>query len=409
MIGGLLKRLSIVSIPAIFIAAAYLALPRIAVLPPAWNEILPYIPLAIIGMGIYLSIHIHRSRPFLGFLVLAVFFICSTRYLKNGLTDPKEWLVFQLLAILIPMNIALICFMKERGLLAIGGRLRIMFLLLQAAVAAWLVRINFHGLDQFLARKWLSFPWLDYLYIPQAYVFILSAAFLLVTIRVLKRQSHIDSGLLGAMAAVIISSVLKAEPDACFTFVTAAAFILTLSLLRDTYDMAFRDDLTGLPSRRALNEQLSGLGRRFVIAMVDVDHFKRVNDTHGHDVGDQVLRMVAAKIQEVKGGGKVFRYGGEEFALIFPRKNGTETLPHLEELRETIAGYKLWLRGPERPKNLKGVEKLRESSEGDFPLSVTVSIGVAERENGQSPAEVIRAADKALYRAKARGRNQVCR
>ena len=409
MFGALLKRLAIVTVPAIFIAAAWLFLPQIAILPPARSEILPYIPWAVLGLGVYLSVHFHRSRPFLGFLVLAVFFACSSTYLRNGVSGPNERLLFLLLAILVPMNLALFCFMTERGFLSTGGRLRIIFLVVQAAVAAWMVQTSYHGLDRFLSRKWISAPLLDSLYIPQAHIFILAAIFILVAIRVLKRQSHIESGLFGAMASVVIACILKATPDVSIAFVTAAAFVLNLSLLRDTYNMAFQDDLTGLPSRRALNEQLSGLGRRFTIAMVDVDHFKRVNDTHGHDVGDQVLKMIASKIKEVKGGGKVFRYGGEEFALVFPKKNGTETLPHLEELRENIAQYKLWIRNPGRPKNLKKAENVRAGKEGDFALSVTVSIGVTERDNGQSPAEVIREADKALYRAKSRGRNQVCR
>jgi len=76
------------------------------------------------------------------------------------------------------------------------------------------------------------------------------------------------------------------------------------------------------------------MGRRYVIAMLDVDHFKSFNDTYGHDVGDQVLKMVAAKINGVKGGGKPFRYGGEEFTVIFPRRRLAEAIPHLEEVRK---------------------------------------------------------------------------
>src|SRR6266571_3126428 len=107
-----------------------------------------------------------------------------------------------------------------------------------------------------------------------------------------------------AMAAIVLVCIWQAMPDASLAFIAAAAVTLTLSILQDTYNMAFRDDLTGLQSRRALNEQLMGLGRQYVVAMVDVDHFKRFNDTFGHDVGDQVLKMVATKIQGVMGGGK---------------------------------------------------------------------------------------------------------
>jgi PleD family two-component response regulator len=179
-----------------------------------------------------------------------------------------------------------------------------------------------------------------------------------------------------------------------------------MSVLQDTYNMAFRDDLTGLPSRRALNEQLAGLGRRYVMAMVDVDHFKRFNDTYGHDVGDQVLKMVASKLQGVKGGGKPYRYGGEEFTIIFPRRKMAETISCLEDLRKEIAGYQLWLRSPDRPKKAREGEKQRNQSRGETAVSVTVSIGVAESAEGHTPAEILRDADKALYRAKHKGRNQ---
>ena len=173
--------------------------------------------------------------------------------------------------------------------------------------------------------------------------------------------------------------------------------------------MAYRDDLTGLQSRRALNEQLTGLGKRYAVAMVDIDHFKRFNDTYGHDVGDQVLSMVASRLERVSGGGRPFRYGGEEFTILFPRKKGAEVLPHLEDLRKSIAGYKLWLRSPDRPKKGSEGEKQRGGRGGEISVSVTVSIGAADSDDGHTPSEVIGSADKALYRAKHKGRNQVCR
>ena len=143
--------------------------------------------------------------------------------------------------------------------------------------------------------------------------------------------------------------------------------------------MAFRDELTGIPSRRALNERLAGLGRTYTVAMVDVDHFKNFNDTYGHDLGDQVLKMVAAHIAGVGGGGKAYRYGGEEFTILFPGKETDEALPHLEALREEIESYRLALRATGRPRKAKGSKRQRGGWRGKNAVSVTVSIGVAER------------------------------
>ena len=87
------------------------------------------------------------------------------------------------------------------------------------------------------------------------------------------------------------------------------------------------DELTDLPSRRSFNDAKLRLGNTYTVAMVDVDHFKHFNDTYGHDAGDQVLRMVAARIAEVSGGGKGYRYGGEDVAVLFPGNIADETFP----------------------------------------------------------------------------------
>jgi GGDEF domain-containing protein len=211
------------------------------------------------------------------------------------------------------------------------------------------------------------------------------------------------------MIALAIAAAKITTPDLPAAFCSAAGLIITLAIIQDSYNMAFRDDLTGLPSRRALNESLHGLGRRYAVAMLDVDHFKRFNDTYGHDVGDQVLKMVAKKMEGVSGGGRAYRYGGEEFTVLFPGKRSADAVPHLEALRKTIEEYRLAIRSDDRPREQKQGEGKRGSKQGTTEVSVTISIGVAESGDGQgSTAEVLKAADKALYRAKSKGRNQVC-
>jgi diguanylate cyclase (GGDEF)-like protein len=125
------------------------------------------------------------------------------------------------------------------------------------------------------------------------------------------------------------------------------------------------------------------------IAMIDIDHFKNVNDTHGHQAGDQVLYTVAQTIcREVVPDGVVCRYGGEELIIFFPHKSLSQTVPLVEKLRVVL-------------------EKTKTKT-GKKTLSVTVSSGVSCREDpGQSIMDVIKAADKALYKAKEGGRNQV--
>jgi GGDEF domain-containing protein len=158
--------------------------------------------------------------------------------------------------------------------------------------------------------------------------------------------------------------------------------------------------------------------------MVDIDHFKRCNDTYGHDTGDQVLRMVSSRLARVSGGGQAYRCGGEEFAILFPGKSTAEIMEHLEKLRADIEASRLRLRGPERRQEARGpdrrnqrtrrraqtghaIRQLARATPSD-ELSVTASIGVASsRAANPSAEEVIQAADKALYRAKAAGRNRI--
>jgi GGDEF domain-containing protein len=152
--------------------------------------------------------------------------------------------------------------------------------------------------------------------------------------------------------------------------------------------------------------------------MIDIDHFKAFNDTHGHDIGDQVLQLVAARLAEVGGGGRAFRYGGEEFTVLFRGERLVDTLPHLEATRAAVEAYKMTIRGPDRPKDKEEGSKRRapggagkqDFSRTDLLLSVTVSIGAAEPgKRLKTPAEALKGADEALYRAKERGRNRVSR
>lgn len=173
------------------------------------------------------------------------------------------------------------------------------------------------------------------------------------------------------------------------------------------------DGLTGLYNRRYMMdvmeqevERSKRIGRGFTVVMLDVDHFKKFNDRYGHDIGDQVLRMVAGRMSRVGGGGKPFRYGGEEFAVVFPGKTTEEAFSSLDALRQDIKESGFTVRARTRPKTKAAKPK---NSNGKR-VSVTISIGVSERsEKNPTPEAVTKAADQALYRAKKGGRNRVAK
>ncbi|MBI4271291.1 MAG: GGDEF domain-containing protein, partial [Candidatus Rokubacteria bacterium] len=229
-------------------------------------------------------------------------------------------------------------------------------------------------------------------------------ALVLASVRFALRQTLIQSGFLWALLAALLAGG-AATGLASTVYLTTGGLVLIIALVETSHHMAYDDELTGLLGRRAFEDALVRLGGQYAIAMVDIDHFKRFNDKYGHDAGDQLLRMVGATLTRTEGGGRAFRYGGEEFVILFPGRAAREILAPLESLRRAVEATAFTLRGYDRPKR----KPERPVATGPRrKLSVTVSIGVAESAGREAdPREVVKAADRALYRAKHAGRNRV--
>jgi diguanylate cyclase (GGDEF)-like protein len=152
---------------------------------------------------------------------------------------------------------------------------------------------------------------------------------------------------------------------------------------------AATDPLTGLMNRRTLEGRVAAIERAgdgFAVAMGDLDHFKRLNDVHGHDTGDRALRLFARTLQaSVRGDDLACRYGGEEFVVVFPRATALQAAEVLRRVQE---------------------ELFVALGRGGSP-SFTVSFGVADSA-GLTFEEALRAADAALFTAKRDGRNRIC-
>jgi len=198
------------------------------------------------------------------------------------------------------------------------------------------------------------------------------------------------------------------------SYFAISGLILASSIVESSYSLAYRDELTGLHSRRAFNDATSGMRHPYAVAAVDIDHFKGINDTYGHDTGDQVLRLVASRLASVTGGGNAYRVGGEEFTILFPGRNSEEIFQHLEMLRMNIESCSFRLRrGEDRRKTPREGErraagKSRVNKRANSgALSVTVSIGIAESRPRAAVEKVIELADQALYTAKQSGRNRI--
>ena len=183
-----------------------------------------------------------------------------------------------------------------------------------------------------------------------------------------------------------------------------SSYFQVLQALRRTESAADLDDLTGLWRRRAffrkwdaLLRECGKLGENCGVLMVDIDHFKRINDTHGHPTGDDVIKRIAAMLKQFEAPGKVHvgRLGGEEFVVAI-RGSDAETLGIAEMIRR--GGERL--HGPVMDKDGNPMSNVK--------WRCTLSVGMASsKKDGMNPSRLLKAADEALYTAKKKGRNQV--
>ncbi len=392
--------------PFFFPGGALLVAVLILLSQPAWlaslRPVQGFILWIVIAAGLFLGWRFNRSRLFLATLALAV----AERLLALAPVGDGRSLMLSLIGVLLPLNLAFFSCLSERGLLTLRGMLRLLLIAAQVGCGVWLYHQHFAETLAMLKSTWLNLPVPAFVSLDQPVLASVILAFAVLLFRFVRHPGVFESGFLWALASVVLA--LNGTSAHWPLLFAVAGLILVLGILETFHFMAFRDELTGLPARRAMNEALLKLGSRYTLAMVDIDFFKKFNDRHGHDVGDQVLRMVAARLATVRGGGRAFRYGGEEFALLFSGRPVEEVLPVLEQLREDIEHAEFSLRGTFRPRKKPTHPKQKKSAAGK--LRVTVSIGAAERGGAlKEPALVLKAADQALYRAKKRGRNQVCR
>ncbi len=370
-------------------------------------KIVKFYPYAMMAVAVLFGLRFNKSRLIYGILAI----ILADRilvYISGMSTGAEKYTVLaeDVVALLLPLNLMVFSLLKERGILTLSGVGRLMLILIQPVLVALICDYQYAQISSYLHAALQSMPVEGYR-ISRSALLISGLAFLVIAFRYIKYRDSLDHGFLWALVMSLLALAATNRVDAQTTFYfSTAGLILIVAAFESAYTMVFRDELTGLPARRALHETLAKLRGQYTIAMLDIDFFKKFNDRYGHDVGDQVLRMVGSKLLSTGGGAKVFRYGGEEFTVIFPGRPLEDSIPHLEKLRRIVASSGFNIRSKKRSS--------KKPKKGEMPwgsnkkVSVTVSIGVAERQNGKNnPHEVVKEADKALYRAKNGGRNRL--
>jgi diguanylate cyclase (GGDEF)-like protein len=380
--------------------AVLVAMTVLLLVVPAWREaavgFVPAYPNAAFAAGVVLALRFRRYRVFLIVLLLAA----AERLVWLTADSPVGHVIVGAASVWLPLNVGILTWLPERYGFRIAAAWIIGLVAVEAVLTALAVQPEAAPLAALLATS----PGGWNLSVAGLVAFL--AAITGAAVRASARPYPIECGTLWALVAALLGFAAGAPSLASIAF-AGAGLVLAVALVEASYVIAYGDELTGLPGRRALTEALGRLGGTYTIAMVDIDHFKKFNDAYGHDVGDQLLRMVGARLGEVGGGGRAFRYGGEEFAIIFDGASVDEAVPHLEALRKRIETTGFALRGPDRPR--RRPDAPRATSRPVQRVSVSVSIGAAAT-NGREdrPEDVLDAADAALYRAKEGGRNRLC-
>jgi diguanylate cyclase (GGDEF)-like protein len=407
MMFGLRQTTGLLFFPGAVIFAALLGLPRVIDPEQLSDMTLRLIPCAALAFALLLSWRFNRSRATLSMIVLALmlahfqFNLAQTTWLDDATNLPP------LLEVCIATALFVIATLRDQSFFSLRGGAQWILLAAPSATLAVLWHTWPTATNKILDASLINPAWVQWSPFNQLTLLILVLTAGLYLCRLLVTRSSYESGLLASSACILLMLVGPQSIHTLTAWATSAALIIAIALIQDSYRMAYIDELSGLPGRRALNQTLRRLGRRYTVAMIDVDHFKRFNDRYGHDVGDQVLRMVAAHLRRVGGNGKAFRYGGEEFTIVFANRHPDDIRAHLETLRQTIAESRFNVRKPQHRTKTARLKRLR--SPASKKVAVTVSIGMAERNPANRYSdEVIKAADKALYRAKKRGRNRLC-
>ncbi|MBW3698069.1 GGDEF domain-containing protein [Vibrio sp. T187] len=366
---------------------------------------LPYILLIV---GVILCHSFKQGRMAMVSMAMLVAYSVIQARLQSPLSSGTTLLELSLLAVLLPVACLLVYAFTDTGVnskgVAIYTTILILFLFWSHLT---LTHFNDGGFKEWSSNVLFTIPAVSK--IP--FILVLYGLGLtgLTSILVLMQNRPID--------VVVYSSILLASTTFIFfdiqyissTMFSLAGVLIIVYVMSASHAMAFNDQLTNIPGRHALEVDIKHLGGKYAIAMLDIDHFKKFNDTYGHDTGDDVLKLVASRLKLTSGGAKVYRYGGEEFTIIFKRKYSHQVQKHLEALIRDIEGYDMVIRNSRsRPENDEaGIKKRGKLEANTETVRVTVSIGLSDSRSTKVPEEVIKLADNALYGAKDAGRNQL--
>ncbi|MDN3628451.1 GGDEF domain-containing protein [Vibrio lentus] len=367
---------------------------------------LPYI---LLSVAVLLCHTFRQGRmAMVSLTMLVAYFIIQVR-LQTPLNTGTTLLELSLLAALVPVTCLLVYAFPDNG---VNSKSMFLYALVVVLFMVWaqLIVSHFHAGGFESWSEGVLFTVRDFSKLPFILVLYSLCLLGLTSILVLVYNRSID--------VVVYSAILLSSSTFIFfdiqyissTMFSLSGILIIVYVMSASHDMAFNDQLTNIPGRHALEVDMKHLGRKYSMAMVDIDHFKKFNDTYGHDIGDDVLKLVARILRETTGGAKAYRYGGEEFTIIFKGKNTEQVKEHLQVLISEIQNYDMIIRNThDRPDDHEvGMQKRGKNGKPTKIVNVTVSIGLSDSTTTKQPEEVLKLADNALYKAKETGRNKLC-
>ncbi|MDB1126270.1 GGDEF domain-containing protein [Vibrio algarum] len=394
-------------LPLILTVIIFIGLNNITLLVQANITLASQMPYFLFAICILLCQSFNQGRMGMVAVAMAVaYWVIQTR-LQSSLSTGTTKIEFLLLAFTFPTACISVYLFPEKRFFTMSS---VLYVSIVAILFGWgaitVEYVNNNGIND---------TWQNILFIiPEVsllpFIIILYSLLLvfLFAILILRNNRPIDVAVYSSLCISTFTFVFFQYPFISSILFSLGGILLAVGVITTSHELAYVDQLTNIPGRRALDTELKHLGKKYTLAMLDVDHFKKFNDTYGHDTGDDVLKLVASLLNETNGNAKVYRYGGEEFTILFKNKYQDQAIDYLEELREKIAEYDIILRNrSDRPKNDKTGEKKRGHSERSNSVRVTISIGVADSSESRNTQHVLKAADEALYRAKKSGRNKV--
>jgi len=380
------------------LALTYYAFRSYERLPQSTVNGLIFLPHLLAIFTLFAAIHFKRSSIF--FYAIIVILLYSVQ--KYGPADKP--IITTVLALISSLLIIIYTLLTERSVFTPNNFNAYLILGISLGVAFFTVT-QAPTWENFLLTNWLPEKYFDWTSLSQSSLIASCIAVISSLIVFALKPSPLSASAFGLLLLLILQLHFGNTQKSLIIFSSSALLLCLYAIVQESWRMAYLDELTELPGRRALKNKFQELSGIYSVAMLDVDHFKKFNDSYGHDVGDSVLRMIASKISSVSGGGFPYRYGGEEFSVIFPNKDKHVAKIHLELLRETIASQEFVVNRENRRSSSKTSKPKKKKV-----VQITISIGVAdstERKTNkpENPWDVLKLADKALYRAKKKGRN----